>query len=240
VVSCCLLDPDADEWLDGITDLAKCPWLSDVRCEPQIRGRARVLDRWALEASTLLEAALVVCQRNSVKDLMEHDPRSADVGHGLRPSRPASKARLGVSRSKVKLLLLGDADRGEKYTSIGHIAKRIGCSKSTVSAAINSSPILEKWKQLGLSNRRRSGVSSLTKKVLAKQPQKTEPDPAQAASDTGPDDDAILEMLIEESEPDGRAAIHSMPPAQQKELVSMIRKNSDLIRDLSRRRNNND
>ncbi len=66
VVSACILDPDAAEWLGDATDLAASPWVGDGTGLPRIKGRAEVCQGWGHEALAMLgEAAAVLGWRGA-------------------------------------------------------------------------------------------------------------------------------------------------------------------------------
>lgn len=57
VMSACIIDPDAGEWLSSVTPLANGVWRGDQSAKPWVRGRADVARLWGYEALGLLQEA---------------------------------------------------------------------------------------------------------------------------------------------------------------------------------------
>lgn len=65
VVAATVLDPDSQEWLGSITELAMCPWDSDSLTSSGIPGRVKVCELWGNEALELLREATAILRWNT-------------------------------------------------------------------------------------------------------------------------------------------------------------------------------
>jgi hypothetical protein len=105
VVTACVVDPDAQEWLANVTELATCAWVGNSSARPEKKGRADVADHWAREALRLLEAALSL------------------LGWGAEPAGREAEAE-GV---------VDEAWGGSGMWTTNVLSKALGCSRDALS-----------------------------------------------------------------------------------------------------------
>ena len=143
---------------------------------------------------------------------------AAHVGAGTLPSagqaKPGDETEVTWQDIQARLLRLRDA--GERYTSYGELAGRLGCSKGTIHKAVNGSPALKGW----VARAKASPSAQRMNDVVADNtPCTREGDPA----DYLPDDDVDREFnrLLQEATPEGRAQLNAYSPKQRREIARM-------------------
>lgn len=199
-----LLDllPELDEWISRLRSLVPPHTLDDDGCfgdssSPDIEvGRCTPLDS---------------------QSKGEHEADSSGISKALESTKtlPCQSSWHSVQRQLLELY-----DRGEPYTSVGDLAKRLGCSKSTVHHAIETSHKLKGWQKRHLDARSASPrARSLNDVDQDRIEQKSGVD-QDHDSDT---DDIVFARLIQEAEPEERAKLNSMDPEQRRELVALLR-----------------
>ncbi len=117
---------------------------------------------------------------------------------------------------------------GDPFTSYPKMAKRIGCSRSTLHKAIVTfgTVELQDWasKQRGAS--RLNAPPEVAAVAIENTPQGREPDPAGIIEDA--DIDNTLTYLMDEADPNERARINAMDAAQKRRLVELVLRDPDL------------
>lgn len=100
VVSACIVDPDADEWLAPVTPLASCPWQGDSSAVPPVKGRADVAQPWAHEALRLLQEACRVLDWEPAADSDEGRVRAACLTVNSPASQVEQKPKMTAGDAK--------------------------------------------------------------------------------------------------------------------------------------------
>lgn len=124
----------------------------------------------------------------------------------------------GMTWQDVQGKLLVMYENGEPYTTIDHLAARIGCGTTTLHKAIKKSPKLTGWQA------RHTPVSpkaqSLNGVVTNTAPGKAD-DPADVLTDD--DVDTTMAWLVEQAKtPDQKAELNAKTPNEQRELVRLV------------------
>jgi hypothetical protein len=120
VVTGCVVDPDAQDWLTGVTDLAACTWEEESQAQPCVRGRSDVAARWGEEALRLLEAALATLGWEEAESAATESRVEVDwPGAGTWTFMKLAEA-LGCSRDGLRRLARGvgipRGSRGRAFT----------------------------------------------------------------------------------------------------------------------------
>ncbi|MHC5023146.1 MAG: hypothetical protein ACYTGG_04450 [Planctomycetota bacterium] len=135
------------------------------------------------------------------------------------------RASAGTSWRDVQRRLLVLCDQGEAYTSIGKLAKGLGCAKPTAQKAINNSATLRDWQARHTQSKRAPRATSITEMVMDNTEQVREADPALAAE--GDDVDLMFARLIQEAPPEERAELNQMDVAQRRRIIALLRNDPD-------------
>lgn len=115
---------------------------------------------------------------------------------------------------------------GERYTSRGDLARRIGCSVSTVQKAIDNGSIeLQEWASRQRGASRLNVTPEVATVAIESNAQSREPDPANMLHDC--DVDVVLAKLLDQVSPDERARIHGMTPAEKRQLAEAVYRDPD-------------
>ncbi|MFH1022392.1 MAG: hypothetical protein V1809_03300 [Planctomycetota bacterium] len=123
----------------------------------------------------------------------------------------------GMTRQDARDKLLGMVESNEPYTSVDNLAKRVGCSKTTVHEAIQSFPKLKEWQ--AKSAKKSPGTRSLNAVDLDNR-LGDEDDPADIAA--GNEQlDTVFAKLLQEATPEERADWNSKTPEQQHDLARL-------------------
>lgn len=133
------------------------------------------------------------------------------------PDPPSAVLRC-VSYTEVRKELLAMVDAGEPYTSIGDLATRYRCAKSTINKAIQASPTLKRWQKLSLRERRRKLRAQSLNEVVADSTAAAGPDPSDTVAEV--ETDAELRRLLQDVPPEERARLNAM---RRKDLREMAR-----------------
>ena len=141
-----------------------------------------------------------------------------DLGHDSdgENGTPATDYRV------VQRRLLALREQGEPYTTMADLAKRMGCSRSTVHKATQNSRELEDWKKHHMAKRKRSPKAGQWNEVVEDRTAQTrEGDPA----DVLPDEDVekIMAILIAQAEADRKTdevgKLHASTADERRELA---------------------
>lgn len=131
-----------------------------------------------------------------------------------------SKKRNETDWRDVQHRLLELYDRGDPYTSIGDLAKRLGCAKATIQKAIKDSTKLKGWQARHTKAKGSPRASSLTAVVTDNTAQTAESDPSAILTDE--DIDNAMRRLIEEAGPEEKARLNGLSEDERRTLVRVF------------------
>jgi len=174
--------------------------------------------------------------------------RIAPLGEQLREliaGRPAApRSTTETDWRDVQRRLLELYERGERYSSVADLAKRLGCGKATVQKAIkpeqslldrldetaraearSAARKLASWQARHLESKRSPRATSINDVVTDNAEQTREADPAKEAE--GADWEIEFARLIEDAQPGERARLNAMEDEHRKELVAVLREDPD-------------
>ena len=132
----------------------------------------------------------------------------------IQGNREASGSAKGMTWRDVQGKLLVMCENGEPYIKIADLAKRCGCSRSTLHKAIKGSTKLKGWQK---QHARRSLKAQSINPVVMDNARSEVADPADVLTDD--EVDATFARLLQEAEPEERASLNSMTQAQRRDLV---------------------
>ena len=178
-----------------------------------------------------------------------HTADELEVACRVIEPKPDSKPPQSVPASEVRWTdvqarLVAMYDRGDPYTSVNALAKRLGCGNATVQKAIKPSQAslerlegearaeavaaarkLAGWQARAISTNGAPRAISINEVVADKAEQTREADPAK---ETECDDwDIEFARLIEDAEPDERARLNELDDDGRRELVALVREDPD-------------
>lgn len=131
-----------------------------------------------------------------------------------------SEMKTKVDRRDIQRRLLELCKRGEPYTSLGELAERMVCGRTTISEAIKESVELLGWQAQYMKAKRSPRASSLADVVTDNIAQTTESDPADLLTDE--DIDQAMHRLIEEAEPDEKARLIGLSEDERRTLMRVF------------------
>jgi len=141
--------------------------------------------------------------------------------------QPQGAATDDVTWKGVRNYLEGCRLNGERFTSRAKFGKRIRCSPATVQKAIeNGSVELQGWASKQRGESRLNVFPETAAVVFDNTPQGREPSPADILEND--DVDVMLARLLDEAQPDERARINAMSPAEQRQLAETAYRDKDL------------
>jgi hypothetical protein len=116
---------------------------------------------------------------------------------------------------------------GERFTSYPKMAKRIGCSRSTLHKAIKDygTVELQEWASKQRGESRLNAAPEVAAVAIENRPQNREADPADITEDA--DIELTLAYLLDQAKPEERARIHEMDPAAKRQLAETALKDPD-------------
>lgn len=115
---------------------------------------------------------------------------------------------------------------GEQYTSQRKMSERIGCNPAVVVKAIERGPLaLQEWASKKSGAASRKVVATIEGQILNGTPQNREADPADILDDD--DVDRAMRLLMEQAEPNERARINAMTPADRRVLAELAYNDPD-------------
>lgn len=153
-------------------------------------------------------------------------------------------ASLDANWRDVQRRLLELYERGERYTSVSRLAKRLGRANATVQKAIkppqssldrldeearaearSAARKLAGWQARSARAKGAPRATSINDVVTDNAKQTREADPADEAE--GADWEVEFARLIQDAQPDERAKLNAMEDEQRKELVAILREDPD-------------
>jgi hypothetical protein len=195
--------------LPAPNDLAAVMRLERTAAERALRERADPKP----DPATWIKAAIVEIKADAVNVR----PATAKADRGA--------ARGDVDWRDIQRRLLELYHRGEPYTSIGKLAKRLGCANATVQKAIRDSAKLEGWQARHTGSKRAPRATPLTDTLIDNTAQSREADPAMEAE--ADDVDIVFARLIQEARPEERAQLNDMDSEQRRKIIALLRDDHD-------------
>ncbi|MBN2446039.1 MAG: hypothetical protein JXO22_04905 [Phycisphaerae bacterium] len=195
--------------LPAPNDLAALMRLERAAAESELRDRAKPKP----DAASWIKAAIVEIKADSVSV----QPATAKAARGA--------ASGDADWHDVQRRLLELNDRGVPYTSIGKLAKQLGCANATVQKAIKNSATLKGWQARHTGSSRSPRATSITEMVTDNAEQFREPDPTAAAE--GDDVDLVFARLIQEAQPEERAQLNEMDADARRAIVELLKNDPD-------------
>lgn len=151
--------------------------------------------------------------------LESYEATEAMTAQAAEPAKPNAKPS-GMTWPEAQVQLERIKATGKAFTSQREMAERIGCGPSTVTKAIeNGGADLQDWASKKRGAASRKVVATIDGAIGDATPQNREADPADILDDD--DVDKAMRALMEQAEPNERARINAMSPADRRALAEL-------------------
>lgn len=172
--------------------------------------------------SGLLRVIVKPIDSAALRVQVEKEYRRAEKSNATTNATPnGTEATTKVTWQQAANIMEGCRLNGEPFTSQDKFATRIGCAKATVNKAIHSTVELKDWAEKQVTSTLNAVYGPTLKGIASTR----EADPTDICEDD--DVDAMMAYLLDQAEPDERARINEMSPADKRRLAQTAYRDPD-------------